>query len=136
MEPNTLFNQIVEERREKLKKFLLECSHYDKERLIRGSKNRGIFGDNQDDEQVYHAIKQFASFHKIEIHTPVPEIKIKDSGENTFIEEVDSEGNVKLKKVGEEDIKHAADFRAVLEKERDELSKRLLKINELLKLYT
>lgn len=135
MEPNKLFKIIVEERREKLKKYLLECNHYDKERLIRGSKNRGIFADNQDNEQVYYAIVQFAKHHNIPLHVEPPKILIKDPRENVFVEEIDGDGNTSLKKLGDDSIRQSIDFKELLEKERNELSKRLLKINELLKLY-
>lgn len=136
MDTNSLYKEIVSERREKLKKYLLEFSHYDKDRLIRGAKNRGIFGDNQDNEQVYHALCQFSKHHDIKIHTPIPEINVSKQPENVFIEQIDDDGNTSLKKLNDDvDLKDASNFVEVLEKQRDILSNKLLKINGLIKLY-
>lgn len=128
--------QLTDERRDKIKMFLLECNHYDKARLIQGAKNRNLYDIHIDNEEIYSALERFAKFHRIELHVDVPKIVAARTNENLFIEETDDEGNTTLKKIGNEEIKNSDEFLKVLEKERDILSKKLLKINNLIQIYT
>lgn len=128
-----LTNQEI--RRDAIKQYLLEKSHYNKKRLVLGAKNRGLFGFNQDDNEVYDTLVRFSDYHKIKIHTTPPEIKEKSKEENSYIEEIDENGESKLKKLNFNENKNNDEFVANLIKQRDILSEKLLKINNLIKTY-
>ena len=124
-------------RRNKIEKFLLECSHYDKARLIQGCKNRGLFPVHESNEEIYDALVTFSTYNNIKIHTEIPLIKIKDPTINAFIEEIDKEGNTTLVKLNDdEELQSRSSFLITLEKRRDVLSKKLLEINQLIDLYS
>lgn len=122
------------EKREKIKSFLLTCSHYNKSRLIQGAKNRALFSYSEDDNEVYESLKRFAKHHKIPIEQE--RVEVKKEPEVVYIEEIDEDGNSSLKKLdSDENLKSTDIFLKELENQRDILSKKLLKINSLINLY-
>ena len=122
----------AKDKRNKIKNMLLVYSHYDKNQLVNRAKKDGLYAYNLDDDEVYNAIVRFAKFHNIKIHT---EKKVHTTSKNEFIEEIDKDGNSKLKPLKSKDLIETEIFVQVLEKERDNLSKRILNINKLINLY-
>lgn len=121
-------------KRESIKKFLLECGHYDKGQLVRGAKKRLLFTYDEADEEVYESLKRFASHHKIKIEQ-TEQFEQLPKPTKEYIEELDEDGVSKLKRInipGTEDTSH---LKELLEQRQKELSAELIEINKLLKFY-
>ena len=125
----------LDEKRDKLQAFLLKYSHYSEAQFVRGAKNRGLYSDSEDDNDVYSSIVRFSEFHNIKIHTP-PLIKEIPVTETEYIEGTDEDGNSILKKLNPDvELQNKHSFIKLLEQQRDVLSTKLLKINNLIKIY-
>ena len=126
---------LTETRRKMLKEYLLAYNHYEKDRLVRGAQNRGIFYTETSNEEIYDSLVKFAKFHNIKLHVEPPKVFVKDPTKTAFIEEIDKEGNTVLKKLGEDDLQCEESFLKTLEIEAERLSNKLIRINTLIKLY-
>lgn len=95
--------------------------------VVKMAKEKGIYGYNEDDNEIYTLINAFASFHKL----PFGYIEPKPIKEEKLISfEMDSENDIEKPNEPENDV-----FYESLIKERDSLSKKLLALNRLIETY-
>ena len=126
----------VEQTRRKLQIFLLEHGDsYTSERLVRGAKNRFLFREDEDDTEVYESLVRFAKFHGIKLHTKL--VDVDNTKEVTsYIEGTDDDGNSTLIRLENDvELKNKSSFLQTLLEQRDIVSMKLLKINNLISIY-
>jgi len=118
-------------KRELLKSIIERYGTKDRKFLIGKAKESGVYKNHVDDNEVYTQLEKFASFHNLHIGYKEELKPIKASKE--FIEVIDDGGISSLKALQEIDNNEL--FIKTLEREHEELSRKLLKVTQLLKLY-
>ena len=118
-------------KRELLKSIIERYGSKEKKFLIGKAKEAGIYKNHVDDNEVYSLLEKFAEHHDLHIGYK-EEIKIVKPGKE-FIEVINEKGQSSLQAL--QDLNNDDIFIKALENEHEELSKKLLKVTQLLTLY-
>lgn len=110
-------------KREILKNIVERFGTKPKRIVIQEAKERGVYKNSEDDDEVYELVRRFAEYHKMPFGYVEPKPVRK---------RITKEDTVKKKVVVKEEID---EFFESLIKERDNLSKKLLALNRLIETY-